>query len=277
VRIEWRTFADLTAACVANVDRVRQLSPDVIVGVPRSGMAPASILAMSLGLPLADLHTFCAGQSWQVGRGAHGECGARTALLVEDASGFGRSMTGAVKMAAEARPDVRLMTCAVYAEPDDMGKFDLGMEPCTRPRLFSWNWWRSGKLLRCCVDIDGVVCRDPTPEQKESDATLRAFCCDAPLLYRPTKGVGAFVTGRNPAWRKETVEWMRRHDIGYDHLEMWAGEGGAKAHARHKASYYITSPTWLFIESNDNQARMIAEHARKDVLCITTGRMYRGT
>lgn len=277
MKIEWRTFADLTAVCLANLDRVRALSPDVVVGIPRSGMVPASILATALGLPLVDLHTFCDGYEWGIS-GHHRPIGSVTrVLLVDDASGYGRTMSAAVERLASERPDTVVMTCAVYADPEAAPRFALAMEPLPKPRLFQWNWWRSGKLAHCCLDVDGVICRDPTGEEKRDPAAYRQFIASTPLLYKPAKRVGAFVTGRSSKYRAETEAYFQRHGIAYGALAMREGDRLTKtveAHAEHKAAFYRKSDAVLFIESDARQAEMIARLARKPALCIQTGKLW---
>lgn len=282
MRIAWRTLADLTATCLANLDRVRALEPDAIVGIPRAGMAPATILASMLGLPLADLWSFCDGRALRAGdvRAKHrARCEAKRILLVDDASGYGRSMTAAVEQAEAARPGVTVLPCTVYADPEAVPLFALAMEPLAKPRLFQWMWWRSGKLTHCCIDIDGVICPDPTSAQKATPEAYRRFIANAPLLYCPAKPVGAFVTGRSAAYRSDTAEYFRRHSVAYGALVMREGERltrTVEAHAEHKAAYYKRADAALFIESDNRQAAIIAEMARKDALCIANGRMYRG-
>jgi uncharacterized HAD superfamily protein/hypoxanthine phosphoribosyltransferase len=276
VKIAWRTFADLTAVCRDHLADVRKLSPDVIVGIPRSGMVPASILATSLGLPLADLHTFCDGREWGVGGTIAGSPVSRV-LLVDDASGYGRTMTRAIERLAAERPDAVVMPCSVYADPEAAPRFALAMERLAKPRLFEWNWWRSGKLAHCCVDIDGVICRDPTSAEKGDPDAYREFIASTPLLYRPAKPVGAFVTGRSSNYRAETEAYFKRHGIAYGALAMREGDRLTKtveAHAEHKAAFYRKSDAVLFIESDERQAEMIARTARKPALCIETGKVY---
>lgn len=283
VKIAWRTFADLTSVCRANLDRVRALEPDIIVGIPRAGMVPATILASMLGLPLADLWSFCDRRSLRAGdvRAKHrAQCVAKRALLIDDASGYGRTMRAAVDQATSARPGVTLLPCAVYVDPDAVSQFSLAMEPLAKPRLFEWMWWRSGKLAHCCVDIDGVVCRDPTTDEKRDATVYRHFVDTVPPLYLPAKRVGAFVTGRSELYRAETAAWFARHGVTYGALVMndcgpppWRDKS-LVGHADRKAAYYRKSDAVLFIESDERQAEMIARTARKPALCIATGRMW---
>lgn len=279
MKIEWRSLDDLTAVCRANVERVRKLKPEVIVGIPRSGMLPASQLALALGLPLADLHSFCAERMWARGGNADdGGCNRRV-LLVDDASGFGKTMKAALAVLTARRPECSMATCTVYATPSAFHKFDIAFEQCPKPRLFEWNWWRNGWLDKCCVDIDGVLCTDPTKAQRRDPEQYRRFLAEAAPLFLTAKPVHALVTGRSSSYRAETEDWMFRHGVQYGALQMLDGAPprSAEGHAERKAAFYRTSPAGLFIESCARQAELIAKLSGKDALCITTRRLYPGT
>lgn len=279
MRIEWRSIDDLVAAVRANISHVRAMKPEIVVGIPRSGMLPASQIALALGLPLADLHSFCAGRGWKISGGICGEAaGARRVLLVDDATGFCKAMKGAMASLAEDRPDCTVMTCAVYATAKAAERLDIYFEECPHPRIFEWNWWRSRRLKGCCVDIDGVLCVDPTRAQNRNPGLYRQFLADASPLFLTAKPVHALVTGRKEAYREETERWLRRHGIEYGKLKMLEVRSprSAEGHAERKAEFYQASPARLFIESSDRQAELIAEISGKDSLCITTRRLYRG-
>jgi hypoxanthine phosphoribosyltransferase len=274
--IEWRTLDDMTALCRANVDRVRALKPDIVVGVPRSGMLPAAQIALALGLPLADLHSFCNGAAWDR-RGARLNALQRCrVLLIDDASAFGKTMKASIA-AIEAVRRCEILTCTAYATRDSAAKFTIAFEECPKPRLFEWNWWRNGWLKLCCVDIDGVVCVDPTRAQRRDPEQYAKFLSDAAPLFPTAKPVHAFVTGRGEAHRQATGDWLARHGCEYRALKMRedAGPRTAEAHGERKAEFYRKSPAALFIESSDKQAETIARLSGKDALCITTRKVYR--
>lgn len=263
--------------CRANAARARRLRPDAIVGIPRSGMLPASLLALALHVPLADVRSFCVKRTWARGDRSSAQCTAKRVLLVDDASSFGKTMRHNLALIRRTRPDVEVLTCAVYATPSAVPRFDLAFEALPKPRLFEWNWWRHGRLNACCVDIDGVLYVDPDRRQRRDPALYRRFISEGAPLFRPTKPIGALVTGRRELYRAETEERLARDGIQYGALEMLANgapKGGA-SHAEHKATIYRQASADLFIESDASQAELIAKLSGKDALCITTRTMYR--
>lgn len=266
---EWRTFDDLANCCRANFHNVRRLNVDVVIGVPRSGMLPASILATALSIPLTDLHSFCGGTVWKWRRELLSSQPFKHALLIDDSSGSGKSMTAAL---AILPPGLRVTTCAVYATKEAAANLGMVFEICPKPRKFEWNLWRDGWLSQVAVDMDGVLCIDPTREQRKDDELYQQFAArDAIPLLRPMRPLGAIITGRHVKWRSETETWLHDHSIEYGALSMWNGEG---THNEHKIRMYRKSGFQLFIESEDKHSQTIAATCRRPVLCSKSRKLY---
>jgi hypoxanthine phosphoribosyltransferase len=267
-RIEWRTFDDLVSCCRANLYKVRALRPDVIVGIPRSGMLPATILATSLSVPMADVHSFAADTAWKWKHEVlAGEAFAHV-LLVDDSSGTGKAMQMAL---AKMPKGVRVSTCAVYATPEAAASLTIAFEICPKPRKFEWNFWRDGYLKNCASDMDGVLCVDPNREQRKDREKYRDFALNARPLYLPARPLGAIVTGRREEWRPETEEWLKRQGVAYGSLHMWGGDG---THPSHKAKVFGKLGLELFVESEPEQSEFIMKATKKPVLCVKSRKLY---
>jgi hypothetical protein len=262
----WRSIDDMTRICRAKAYEFRALQPDIVVGIPRSGMLPATVLATTLSLPLMDLQSYLAGAAAWSWKGKTLTVPAQHRIaLVEDATAMHRTLPAAVK--ACAAPGVTVLPCAVYATPDAARSLAWCGEVLPKPRQFEWNIWRSGTLRDAMLDIDGVLCVDPTREQKASDDAYRAFVLAARPKYLPMKPVGALATGRRECWRRETEVWLAAYGVQFGVLHMWDGVG---AHADHKARAYSKSKMTLFIESSEKQSVIIAAKSKKPVLCAKT-------
>lgn len=64
--MHFRSVADLNTDIHASL----HLFPrdiDAVIGIPRSGMLPAAIIALALNVPMGDLHGFARGQLLGVG------------------------------------------------------------------------------------------------------------------------------------------------------------------------------------------------------------------
>jgi uncharacterized HAD superfamily protein len=260
------------------MDAVRSFDPEVVVGVPRSGMLPATILALGLVRPLADVSSAASRRAWRAG--GDGEtipCGARRILLVDDSSCTGTAMKRARCALFDARPEAEIVTCSVYSTEKAAGRIDLSFEVCGKNRMFEWNWFRHPLLTECCVDIDGVLCRDPTrTERKDEKLYLKFLETTVPSIL-PTEKIGALVTGRRERYRGQTERWLKQHGIAFGALHMLDASDEAQTverHASHKAAIYKKSAARLFIESDEEQAKLIAKSTGKDVLCWTTRTLF---
>ena len=57
---------------------------------------------------------------------------------------------------------------AIYCQPARENDVDLAFELCPTPRVFEWNLMHHDSIIpQACVDIDGVLCEDPTDEQND--------------------------------------------------------------------------------------------------------------
>lgn len=272
-----RSVADLDRAIAQNLWKVDRAGFDVIVGIPRSGMIPASIIATYLQLPLATLEGYIAG----IVHGRSGKPVKRSdrILLVDDTSNKGGAMARAMAMLPKGVQATRCVVFGPYqvARPDRI--VDVWFEECRGPRGFAWNLWKHARLARWGFDMDGVLCRDPTKPENDDGQLYAGFLRNAEPLFLPTRPIGHIVTGRLEKYRSETVDWLGRHNIRFLQLHMApfatkaermeamhsaGGRGGWKAGIARQVGVD------MFVESCPKQARIIAREARIPVWCTRT-------
>lgn len=258
---------------------------DLVVGVPRSGLLPANLLAVYRNLPLADIDGFLEGRCLATGRTKVGSLGSssaetfldtpRSVLVVDDSVGSGGTMTAIRERVEAADLPHRVRYAAVYVDPEQADAVDFHAEKLRFPRVFEWNLLQSLALRNACVDIDGVLCHDPTGRENDDGERYLEFLRTSPPLLLPQITIGWLVTSRLERYRAETEAWLSKHGIKFEHLVMLEYPDQdtrmrMKTHAAHKAQVYRESDAEIFIESNVRQAVEIATLARKDVLCIDT-------
>jgi uncharacterized HAD superfamily protein len=155
---------------------------------------------------------------------------------------------------------------------------DLYFEEICGDRVFEWNLMHSWVVKQSCVDIDGVLCEDPTYEQNDDGERYERFLADARPLRIPSVPVGYLVTCRLEKYRALTEMWLEKYGIEYGHLIMMnypskeARQASGK-HAAFKAKTYMSTKAIIFIESSYVQAKEIARLAKQPVLCVETQQM----
>lgn len=244
---------------------------DVVVGIPRSGMLPASILALSLNARLADIDSFAEGRVFASGqtRGQDDSLPIQSALIVDDSIRSG----GTMRRIRERLSHLSNVTyCAVYGSKKSHPEVDFIFEHVPGPRAFEWNvMHHPGILGIACVDIDGILCADPVGQQNDDGAAYLKFLTSPSRRFTPTGVIHTIVTSRLEKYRPETERWLASCGIRYQHLEMLDLPDAETrrrlgSHGKFKASVYKRTPTFLFIESEEWQAREIARKSGKPVL-----------
>ena len=256
---------------------------DFVIGIPRSGMLPATLISEYLHVPLVDLESFVAGLGPGGGNrlsfARKGESG--KVLLVDDTIYNGRSMRLA-KGQLNSFPGLQVISLVVFKEgpSNDVDIFLQNVrQPGNEPVLYGYNVFHHypERMRTFSFDIDGVLCLDPPDERKTSE--YEAYIANPVPLVLP-EVVGQIVTYRLEKYRSVTEAWLRRVGIQFSELIMFPAYSWEERYRsgispeQFKAHYFGKSSSRLFIESNDWQAREIHRMTAKPVLCFETDKIY---
>ena len=281
--MEFRSLADLGETIYRNAYKVPD-DIDLVVGIPRSGLLAANLVALQLNLPLQDLDSFLLRRTPTVGRTARGTMKSaptdqpRKALVVDDSILTGASMNEVRERILRERGDVPAVYCAIYGVHEQHAEIDFHLEIVPEPRVFQWNLMRHVFLGNACLDIDGVLCHDPRGAENDDGENYRAFLLSARPLHRPHVKVKHLVTSRLEKYRRQTEQWLQANGVEYERLWMLDLPSAEErrrlnAHASHKARVYAESGAILFVESEYEQAQQIANLSSRPVLSLDGQRM----
>jgi len=141
--------------------------------------------------------------------------------------------------------------------------------------------WKSEETA---VDIDGVLCRDPTDEEldaQDEGPLWHSFISEAVPFLIPEQRVGAVVTNRLSRHRERTKKWLDAHGIMYSELFMSPHPSREERHKlldygpqKARAILQADSPYNLFVESDHRIAPEIAYLSNKPVICVKNLNMY---
>jgi uncharacterized HAD superfamily protein/adenine/guanine phosphoribosyltransferase-like PRPP-binding protein len=282
--LNYRSFSDLEFCISRNLSKI-PADGDLIVGIPRSGLLAASILALHLNRPLTTIDELLEGRILSGGRRTEDEdsrsiVSARKIVIVDDSIASGYEMRRTRTRVEAAGLAGKVIYVAIYAGEESCREVDIYFEICPLPRVFGWNLMHRKVLNDACVDIDGVLCVDPTEEENDDGPRYRRFLTTATPLLRPTHEIGTLVTCRLSRYRAETEAWLQQQGILYRELVMWdlpskAARLASGGHGQFKGEVYRSrSSSELFIESSASQAQIIAKLAFKPVVCLETQALY---
>ena len=178
--MEYRSFSDLNTA----VKRWSKQLPkdfDLIAGVPRSGLMPANLLALYLNLPLTDIDGLLnsrlldAGKQLKKRKTLPDLSKSQRVLVVDDSVLSGKQMEAVKRRIEAANLPHTIEYAAVYMSPKSTRYVDYWHELVKPPRVFEWNVMHFVSSTKHCVDIDGVLCRDPTRRENDGGERYRHF------------------------------------------------------------------------------------------------------
>lgn len=247
---------------------------DLIVGVPRSGLLPATLLALHYNVQLAELDSFRYGHLFRTGPRGRALV-IRKVLVVDDSVSSGQSLQKIREGLGGS--DFQISFGTVYASPECQPDYFYRLVPT--PRIFQWNIMHHTYLSNSCMDIDGVLCENPIEAQNDDGPRYLEFLKNTRSIVRPTVRIKNLVTCRLEKYRSLTKDWLWGHDIEYQNLFMMnypdkASRVKAGRHAEYKAQIYANSNTILFIEDSLEQARKIAKITSKPVLCTSSWMLF---
>ena len=270
------TCEDLCRDIRQNLDKIPR---DVcgVIGVPRSGMLPATIIAEYLNVPMYDLHSF--NEIGHGGRPLHRTSG-RKFLVVDDTCFNGYSTKETKQLLLNRRRDgADFVFLVVYLEGPcfldgpDVYLRDVREEAKSCPfgwAMYEWNIFAHGALTeRTLFDLDGVIFVDP-PDERDVEA-YEAYIKNPTPLHVPT-GKTNICTYRLEKYADITLESLDAVGVEYESLTM--AKGRDIPSWRLKANMYANERWVLFVESSEAEARKIQEATGKPVFCVETNELY---
>lgn len=267
-----RTVSDMERLIVDNLHRIRQIPFDVIIHLPRSGTIPASILATYVSKPLASIDEYCAG--WVNTRKCEVTSTHRI-LLVDDSIRTGEQMKEATSRIREVHPKCILYTLCTFGTlyARDFQPTLILEEHEDGDYIYPWFMWKTKRIGECAVDMDGVLCRDCTPQEDDDGPLYKQFLETAEPKFLTKYKIGAIITSRLEKYRPETEAWLKRQGITYNKLIMgpWKTKQERKGgQAEFKAYHYRRGQYKLFIESSEKEAVRMRDLVEKPVWSIET-------
>jgi uncharacterized HAD superfamily protein len=168
----------------------------------------------------------------------------------------------------------------VFATSYSRSLVDYCIEIIDQPRIFQWNLLNSWIYEYSCVDIDGVLCEDPSEEQNDDGENYLHFLQHARPKYIPPCKIDILVTSRLEKYRTQTEAWLKKHGVDFQQLEMLDLPDKETRirlgiHAKFKSKIYQHyNRTALFIESSKFQSEEIHKQTGKNVFCVENMTFY---
>lgn len=265
---------DLTKDSLLLLQKVQGLDIKRIVGIPRSGLIPASILATHIGVPLysmsKDEGLVLLNNGSTRFSSPKKERDTGITLIVEDSCATGRSIFKFRKLFA----DDNIKFASVYTTKKCAPQLDYYAKILPLPHWFEWNLFGNDLLIatyNISTDMDGILCHDcPVEDDDDGDRYIKWMNSVKPL-YCPASKINNIVTARLEKYRKPTEEWLKKHNVSYKKLIMgpWKNnvERSKACIGTWKAEKINEEKVYLFFESDWHQTQIISSKYGGGVIC----------
>jgi adenine/guanine phosphoribosyltransferase-like PRPP-binding protein len=242
---------------------------DLIIGIPRSGLMVANLIALKLGKPLTTPELFVQGKYWKSDLINKKE-EYKNILLVDDTISSGKTMEKSLQLLHSHCKNLNITKAALIATEESKALIDLYYKIIPHPRVFEWNLLHSkkGKLVS---DLDGVICENCPPGVDLDEEQYIKWLKNAKPYLIPAFEIDVILSNRLEKYRSETQEWLAKHGVRYKELVLWnisSKKERAGKYAQHKIEILLKIKPDIVWESSFAEAKQIWEATKIPTLCI---------
>ena len=244
---------------------------DVVVGIPRSGMFVASVIALSLGKPLTSPELFAEGKVWWTKKKeSQHPIQLRKVLLVDDTIGEGTTFMNAQQIILEKNPNAEIIKASLFSNPTPSVQLDYYFTVLSKGYdRFEWGLMHAHVGITA-TDMDGILCEECPLDADRDEEKYKEWIATVKPYRIPAYEIDAIITSRLEKYRKHTEEWLRKHGVKYKRLIMWnlPDKKFRTNSAEYKSRELLKlKPEWYW-ESNFGEAKQIWKKTKIPVLCF---------
>lgn len=166
------------------------LPPDtsMVIGVARSGLTVASLVAMILHRPIEIVRQshhdlIDGGNGWRL---TGNTTASGPVVVIDDTCMTGNSLKHVMPLVRKVHKNA--ISATVYCNPHARQKPDIWVRDLPWPHLLEWNLFNSILSPNMAVDFDGILCHDPQTSADDDDGPrYERFLRDTKPLYLARK------------------------------------------------------------------------------------------
>lgn len=233
---------------------LRELPPTIssVIGVARSGMLPAAVVAMERHLPLFAVDRNGIRLVGTGTRSAELDLMGEEPLLIDDTVHNGGTLQELLQL-GHIEPSWR--RAVVFLRPAVRSMVHHYAAALETPHVLEWNIFNCAHSVAIGSDMDGVICADCPPGADDDGPQYAQFLQHAAPIHTPRRGeIRAIITARMEKYREPTEAWLKAHGVRYEYLVMgpWTDLADRGRHnvAQWKAEWADRTGCDLFLESD---------------------------
>lgn len=278
------TIQDLISDTAALAARIPLGEFAAVIGVARSGLLPATLMAAYAHVPLFSIGSYDlvlrpVGCGFRLSKTV-AEPPPGPLLVVDDTAHGGASIARIVDTLGAYRS--RLYTAAIYATSHaiERGGLSFVAHRYDGVHFLEWCFANTGWAQALAWDIDGIMC--PDPQCPDFAPAYIEHLDNAPARHIPRKWPSVIISARCEWTRNATEKWLARHRAKVRRVILWPYDGQLRkteTMAEWKAAQIVAlrrsgETIGFYIESCPRQAEAIAIQAGLPVICPAARKVF---
>ena len=250
---------------------------DCIVGIPRSGLVIANIMAVRFAKPLTTPENFKRNEFW-VSKVMPKKDRYQNILLVDDSIYEGDDLREVVADLKAYDPSLNIITAVLAATEENKHMVDYFYKTIPLPRIFDWDLMhrRMGGVV--ASDLDGVLCEDCDAKVDNDEERYVHWLKTASAYLIPSYELDYVITNRLEKYREITEAWLKEKGVRYKKLIMWdisCKSHRDKRYVKHKEKVLLSLKPNFYIESDLKQSKYLFGATRIPILCTDERILFR--
>jgi len=250
---------------------------DIIIGIPRSGLFVANIMAQKFAKPLSTPELFIKNQVWMSRRMPKKDKFVNVLLVDDYVSKRGQAMTEAVDILKQYPFPINLTKASLIVTPFSKHLVDSYKKEVPPYSWLEWAFLHIKQVNVVAYDMDGVLCEDIPPGVDADEGKYQQWICNAKSYMIPSYEIDFIISSRLEKYRPQTEAWLKQNGVKYKELILWDVPSKADRgnnFVQFKIDALAKTQPGVFFESNARIARGVWDEARVPTLCTDEMVMY---
>lgn len=255
-KINYRSISDMRNVLYRKLSIIPS-NFDYVVGVPKSGLLPATLIAINKNIELISIEKLIGNiksncninsKNWK--KHSQYDCNkSYDILLVDDSVNTGEAINNAKALIKRCNSNLNIYTLCVFSTMASLNEVDYALEICEQPRVFEWNIVHNRVLEKTLISAKGLLVVDDCIE-----GCFNVYGRKIHTVFNDTNLPDS-----------KLKEFLSNRNVEFFHLLS----------SPNMCELYITNSDLCFsIVYEDENAKELFEKTNKPVLCFKSGICY---
>lgn len=287
--MNYKSYQDFSTCIFNNLYKI-PYETDLLVGIDNNGLLIALMISKFTNIRVATLEQFfekkmISNGNYSINQNCINDFNQiKNVLMVSDSVNTGKTINEVKNRINQSNEfnniNIKYFT-VYYVNNSALNYVDIALQKLNTVNFLQFNFLFNPIIFtNSCFDIDGAICRDPSPQEDDDGRKYIDFIRNVIPFFKTDYIISCFVTSRLQKYREQTQNWLRKNNFNYKELIMLdlpskEERNKLNMYGRYKGEIYKYRPENLFVQSSKFQAIEIVQISGKEVFCTENMKLYK--